>query len=448
MKGADTVSTVWLAAGMVLTSATETRMAEVPLGIGEVMLVTWLAGRTLQQMRRGDLVSNRILRAFATFWGVAFVALLAGALVAGSMGLEAEGGVTHDLPAYVLAAAVGLAYLGSPDLRERAELSVPLLVVFAVVPLGLIAVIDQVAAGVLPFRVWFGPRFVGWAKNPNQTALLLSVTPLFALDVIRHTKKVVMRVLMTGLFATALVIGILTESDALKLSWMAAAGLVALLAWLRAVQGARRRQFWGIVWRLIIPLAVVGGMVLYWGQVTTELQETAEGTYRKSNQGDDRITLWRNGFEAMKVSPIVGLGPGAHSGIRGPFEGSEAHNSVLDWGASAGLVGVAAYLVLVLSMALQARRDPSGLTLVTVGTLFIFSLFHFVLRHPLFWFYMLNVTALAWHRDLIASPRAVARGLSRSPKGRPAPSPGRRTMPYTYEVEKAREDPRFGEAVR
>jgi len=53
-----------------------------------------------------------------------------------------------------------------------------------------------------------------------------------------------------------------------------------------------------------------------------------------------RLDLWRNAIAAIQYAPLTGMGPGIHSGFTQPFGGQEAHNTLLDWGTQAGLIGV------------------------------------------------------------------------------------------------------------
>jgi O-antigen ligase len=86
------------------------------------------------------------------------------------------------------------------------------------------------------------------------------------------------------------------------------------------------------------------------------------------------------------------MGPGAHSGLKDPFEGVEAHNTLLDWGTQTGLPGMAAlaaYFIWVFWRV--ARRRQYELTAMLIA-LYCFAMFLDVLRQPLFWI----IPLLAW----------------------------------------------------
>ena len=85
------------------------------------------------------------------------------------------------------------------------------------------------------------------------------------------------------------------------------------------------------------------------------------------------------------ASPIFGLGPERLFGIEYPFVGSEAHNSLLDWLISSGIIGLTALLVLLIFASVRLLREKQWELLMALGALFIFGQAHHVLRHPLVW---------------------------------------------------------------
>src|SRR5690606_36469175 len=57
------------------------------------------------------------------------------------------------------------------------------------------------------------------------------------------------------------------------------------------------------------------------------------------SEGVARLELWKSAWLVIKSSPFIGYGAGPLAGISGPFGGSEAHNSLVDWAMATGLIG-------------------------------------------------------------------------------------------------------------
>ena len=66
--------------------------------------------------------------------------------------------------------------------------------------------------------------------------------------------------------------------------------------------------------------------------VYTIIQDGITDISDEGNQGSIRYAVWKNGWEAIKVSPILGLGTSGFPGVDDPFKGMEAHNTFIDFG--------------------------------------------------------------------------------------------------------------------
>ena len=145
---------------------------------------------------------------------------------------------------------------------------------------------------------------------------------------------------------------------------------------------------------VLVPLAVVGLLLAFGPLAYDRIEASIVERYEYGAQGTDRIMLWRYGLEAMAASPLTGLGPGSHSGFSDPFAGRESHNSLIDWGASAGLLGLLAYAALVGWLVRRIWRARDALLMAALSAVLMVSLFHFTFRHPVFWFSLLFIAAL------------------------------------------------------
>jgi O-antigen ligase len=153
------------------------------------------------------------------------------------------------------------------------------------------------------------------------------------------------------------------------------------------------------------------------GAAYRALEEGAAGIYAESGQGDLRLMLWQHGLQALGASPLVGLGPGSHSGYTGPFQDFEAHNTYIDWASSTGLAGLVAFALLLVWTARRTGGDAR--LLAALLALLVVSVFGFYMRHPTFWFYLAAIALANPRSEPAGAPSA---GAARAPV-RPQPLP-------------------------
>jgi O-antigen ligase len=249
-----------------------------------------------------------------------------------------------------------------------------------------IAMLARRGGAVGPVEPLYGDaRFRGWAENPNQLALLLLTVPLMAVAFAAQGRPG-RRVLWIGFGLMAIGLGVLTGSDALKAAWVALGALVAVFGWGRLALGPFARRVPTALLAIGAPIAIGVGVLAGGGRAVELSTEVIGETFAVGGQGEDRVGRWLFALDALEGSPAVGLGPGAFSGGSAPFQGQEAHNSVVDWAVSTGALGFAALLALTFggALALALRRQRfSG----AVGvSLVLFASLHYVFRQPLAWF--------------------------------------------------------------
>ena len=387
--------TLWYTSALMLSTATELRLGGFPLGPGETLLALWAGVTVLALMVRGRVGRSRVARSVFFFWFASALLLLAGSIMASSMGVPGRG-AGHDAMAFLFTAVVTLVYLGRPDAEVRTRYTLKMMVGLTVCVLAFLFVYGQFVSRTLgPVTLWYSNRFAGLSKNPNQLALLVCPIPFVALYFYQEARGALRKSWYLVIGASTLVIGAATRSDALMVSWLSGGGMAVCLIWLRTLRTVGRSHLRRAVVYLVLPLAVVGVGVLYGPSAYNRLVGMSNEVYEAQGQGSLRIVLYINGLRAMAASPAVGLGPGAHSGGGGPFEGSEAHNTFIDWGASTGVLGLCAYLALTVWLALQARRARQPVLLVAIAAALVYSVFHYVMRHPVFWFYLVSMALLA-----------------------------------------------------
>lgn len=384
----DRIVALLLVLAIVVTSGTQLRVSSLPLGPGEVLLLGWFL---LSLFLPGDRPSGHggPAKMMATFWLVSFAALSVGAVIGLLIdGIEQQAAF-RDTFAYAFTALMSTQMardLCAPGRARRVAASFPLAVA-GIIGVLFIAAITVRKVG--PVNLWYADiRFTALSENPNQLALLLVGVPFLALQVLSDTGATSRRRLYAASILVIGVAGVASLSDALILAWLVGGGLALLILSVRLVFGRSARGFAILVLGIILPILAFSIIIPLIGVIWDAAIDAAYGVYSERGQGQIRFTIWKHGADALFLSPVVGLGPGPHSGFLGPNEGIEAHNTFVDWGASSGLVGLLAYCGLVSFVFIGLLRVRRYYLAAGVVAIVVFSLFHFVIRQPLFWVYM------------------------------------------------------------
>jgi O-antigen ligase len=156
---------------------------------------------------------------------------------------------------------------------------------------------------------------VGTFDNPNDLARIIVVGVIICLWAMGDRRYSVARYLWTipiGVFGYAMY---LTSSRG---------GFLAMLAAILTLLAAR----FGKTKSIILAAIILPTMFIAFAGRITDV-DTSEGT------GQERIKLWRDAFDAMKSSPIFGIGVGQFS----EQEGLLVHNSFLQCYTEMGIIG-------------------------------------------------------------------------------------------------------------
>ena len=223
-----------------------------------------------------------------------------------------------------------------------------------------------------------GSRYVGLSENPHQLGIFLCFFYFLAgysrgRARWRSTLKIVA-------LAGSLVLGYLTLSYTLLLAVLGGFSALALAHFVFTFRTSLRTR----AGFLVVLCAVGVGISLSGGAV---FSDAYSAMVNKTEEGDasSRFPLWANSISAFAESYGLGLGPGAHSGLSKPFEGNEAHNTILDIAQQGGVVSLAAYGVL-LFLALKGAIDARSPVAVGIAAaVLIEQMAHYTLRQPLGW---------------------------------------------------------------
>lgn len=385
-------------AGISLAASAATQLRVVGIGPGEILLAVVFLSALVQLAWRGTMALDRNARLYTlVIFNCAFVSLLA-LLAALVQKVYFEDWLRQYffilftvLFPFVFYAAFG------PQALERAILvfAISTVLLFGLTYLATIA--EMGAVGNVSF-MYGGARFRGWSENPNQAALIIGISvPLLIRHVIERGGSML-------IFAPLVMLGVLSGlavySNALQVAWALGLG-VSIAASKRLGHGFRMVEvsvpmLLTLLFKVVAAGFVVAGTLWLLNNFQILFEGTAKGM--ASGQGAARLILWRHAFEAFLQAPLIGHGPGHFSGMAGPFMGSEAHNLLLDWLTSYGLVGVLilfGYLVLV---GVGLLRKGSFAVLAVFGVLVLVSTFHFFGRHPAFWFTLFYCGFVAFQR--------------------------------------------------
>lgn len=399
----------WAGLAVVLTGASQLRAEAAPIGPGEMLLAAWLAFVGFLLLRGQRVVFGPVFRVLLLFWLSAALLLALGTLMALSIHKVDWQNASRDAIALTLQAlltcflAIRLPGEGNDDYYlVIARVTLVACFVTSTVLLVLALLIGSIG----PIEPWYGYRFRGWAENPNQMALMVLVMPFLGWYLLHQARSWGSKVFYGLAVLGCVWVGLATASDAARVAWFGSLVGVGFLLWCRAL----RRGSGAIMYltHVIVPgLILVLGLALG-SELLTRFVAIGQNVYSEGGQGDTRFTAWENGLRAIAQSPLVGLGPGSHSGQSGPFQGWEAHNTLIDWGMSTGMLGVALQLALLTWAAWRAWRVRNFGLVAALVALFLFSIFNYTLRQPIYWLLLVLILRLTEHRAAIGS-RQVAR---------------------------------------
>ena len=282
-------------------------------------------------------------------------------------------------------------------------------------------------------------RFSALAANPNQFAFLVVGMPFLAASWLPRLRSGIGWSIMLAVLVLSCIAGLASLSNALVGAWVlgiCCIGLFVLRDWRDQPTG-----IFAFLWvvGLAFALQSAGGMatvVHYLSPMFTpevksddsilasardffeqlpstpgeewKIEGTEPGLHLSADvaqrifqaseleqqQLSARTNLWRHGLEAIKHAPILGNGPGHFSGLNGPFEGREAHNTLIDWTASTGVVGLMVLLTWAGYLAWWLWRRKNLMGLAGFVALVFLAQFHFVMRQPVVWFVLVTFAAL------------------------------------------------------
>jgi hypothetical protein len=404
---------IFLALGLLLSMASQLRVAELPIGPGEICLVIWLLVMLGREVVRFGPPKSPAFNTFVCFWVVFVLAESVGTLAAVFTGVNHDTGLfLHDIAAYTLLIPISCLVVVEPGAALRSHR-----IAWLTVILGSLLLLGQLANAFL-FAVpvvtpWYWDRLRGWSENPNQLALVCLVLTLLPLHLVDVTKQPRVAFGAMACAALALGVGILSKSDTYRVAMVAIIPVFTVLKFRLWIKTSQREWTFRVgaaqVAAVGVPLLLVSAIPLAAFVSIRPSDFSKDGSREAAHEADLRLNAWKEAIDRGMQSGLLGLGPGPHltipasileghmstsvgepSGLDHPEAGEapnfEAHNTILDLFTQGGLLADAVFIWLV-SKALIAtyRAKRAGLTVLICG-LIVFTTTHLIVRLPIFWF--------------------------------------------------------------
>jgi hypothetical protein len=388
-----------LALGLLLSTATQLRIGDTPFGPGEICLALWLGLSLYPQGGRQaggpGPTSNAALSRVLTFWLILVVAESVGTIVGFATELFFDTAhIIHDVIAYFF--LFGLACIMALDLanESRRRRVTWLIVLFGAASLSL-----QVAHAYgsirlpLPVDPWFYDRLKGWSNDANQLGLLAAFLTLLSVHLAETATARVGMIAATACAVLAFSVGVLTKSDSFTVGILTAGTVFLAVKSSRWLATSERNLTFraASVGIALLALPMLAVAALPFAPAALDRAETKyEALYNEDSQGDLRFHLWAEAIEKGMTAAMLGLGPGPHLTKkvwkRSPPAKFEAHNTPLDLFVQGGLLALLALAWLYASLVRATTRARLPALAALSCAFVVFSMFHFIIRHPIFWF--------------------------------------------------------------
>lgn len=383
-----------LALGLVISAATQLRVGGLPLGPGEFVLLVWLCLAGLRQLLSRPLILNPALMRVLCFWFVIVVSLCAGMAV----GLVVESfqdydGMFRDMIAYAFvfsfSAMMALTLSDAADRRQ---------VIWRIVVIGSISLLLQIGGGLGKIPMpgvdpWYWDRLRGWAENPNQLGFFALFIALLGLHLADQAATKIESLQALGAIVPAFAAGLMSRSDSFVIGLIVSGGLFITLksvSWLQDTEMAPTLRGAAVALGLLaLPLAIIIS-VPFASAALSNIERVSNQVYADNEQGETRLHLWAEAIDKGIQSGLVGFGPGPHltskSFKRPPPDKFEVHNTLLDLLTQGGVVAMVAFVWISVTALFAATRAGHPALAGLVAGLLVFSMFHYVMRQPIFWF--------------------------------------------------------------
>ena len=327
---------------------------------------------------------------FLIFWFISLLIMLTGWFTGLLLGYSVDAG-PRDALAFLFIFILFFLFLSMPNLKERFNLLVICFLRVTMFYMLILFAATFFTDNLFGFSLYYADRLSGLSQNPNQFALLVLPLPFMLIYLVKVNKHLSRNEILLIILCFFIVIrlGHLSRSDGLIVAWYFSLVITLVYFFVKyIVLNPSLKRYVAILFLFSISTL---GFVFYINEIELIINESIDKILHEGNQSQVRFTLWRNGIEAINLSPLFGLGPGAFAGLTGPLGGAEAHNTFIDWGTSTGYIGLILIILALSIVLIKLLKSKQILLFNMLIAITIFSITHYVFRHPVFWFFILFI---------------------------------------------------------
>lgn len=374
---------VLLPLSLVLIVMTNLRVSFLPIGPGEVLLVLWIFKELIHSIfNRSFSIDRRTGIIFRDFLIIIFVMHLGIINASLTPNYRIEGIIraqfAHFLSLFMVLILASPKHY--PKLKDYVRTTI---VLGTLIFFGLYLLYKHTGFTTIKL-VYGGIRFTGGAKNPNQLALFLVSLPFLVLHFLveesRNSKKISVFIFWTILLVLVVNLGLVTQSDGLYGTW-----ILSIIILLTVNIFANLKFPSSLLVMLVFFISIL--LILVINENYRSLQKFILDWFYELDEGGSRAFLWVEGLKQTFKFPLFGLGPGSFINLS--TLQAESHNTFIDLALQGGYIALIIFLIMLGRIMKGVRKQPILIT--AFSSLIIFSMSHYVLRQPIFWFICISI---------------------------------------------------------
>lgn len=229
---------------------------------------------------------------------------------------------------------------------------------------------------------WGGLRLLLFSENPHQLAFLLGPLVLIGLYLlnIKYIKGNKGKFLAYLTIVTLIIISIETKASTLIMVYFVISLVIIVMK--NVTKHNSKKQVYKFLGSISFLLATC---LLFYNYIYELLLKFIES----DANGEGRILLWERGIERLSVSPIFGLGPGAHLLGDNIIPFLEVHNTYIDVALRGGVVGLFILLIMLFKSIYIVKSNIFAVSIVLFFCLY--GIAGYSLRRITLWFFIMAI---------------------------------------------------------
>lgn len=309
-------------------------------GLAEILIIVIFLFLIINDLVKGNLKIRNYV--FSRFWLSQLFVMFIGLSINIFFRIDANSNPIFDLFSYVFVLISCLTFerlfynVDSEDILDTLNN----IYIFGTCFFYAIFIISKSRSTIFGYNMYFGGvRFSPFADNPHQFGCLISMFPFIGYKMFDREKSIVRKVINLLMIIFNIQMGIATGNDTLIVLWLFCFIILLYYKMEKGIKSNIKKKYFFI---LIISIIIICLLVFL-----KNVSDVIYNLFVVRDMGGARIKLWINGVSAGYKSFLFGLGPGAHSGFYGPYEGVETHNMFLQLFTQSGIIGVFIYILLI-----------------------------------------------------------------------------------------------------